>query len=309
MRTVSRGHWVDGRAFASRGRLPRGYAYGLILPAALLVLGFTLYPYGYAVWGSLHSLSPILPLRYIGLTNYRLVLSSSYFVRALSNTGVFILATVPIILMLGVAVAALLNRRFPGDVVVRTAVLLPWAVPTVISGVVWRGMFADTWGAVNAVLYRMGVISDYLEWLTTPALAFVGIVVAQVWTQFPLATVLILAAMQSIPDELYEAAALDGASPHRCFATVTLPLIKPMLIVVALFEILVGISTFDITYGLTGGGPGTATTLIGYFMWAESFKMLSFGKGSALAVLLAVFALVVIVPLMRAMPRGALTEE
>lgn len=299
---------VRGMLGGARGSLTRA-ALVMIAPTLLIVALFTLYPYAYALWGSLRTLSPILPPKFVGLSNYTQVISSSYFIGAVKNTIIFSLAAVPTIVVLGVAVATLVNQKFLGDIALRGLLLLPWAIPTTISGVIWKGVFADSWGALNATLYNLGIISNYIEWLTTPSLAMATVVVAQVWTQFPMAAVLTLAAMQGISEELYEAAAIDGASAWQRFRYVTLPGIQAMLVIVTLFEILVALTAFDITYGLTGGGPGTATTLISYFSWAESFKMLNFGRGAALAVLIALASVVLIFALLRAMPKDALVEE
>jgi ABC-type sugar transport system permease subunit len=134
-------------------------------------------------------------------------------------------------------------------------------------------------------------------------------VVAHTWTQFPLAAVLILASMQAIPQELYESAAIDGAGTWQRFRFVTFPGIRGMVIIVALYQVLVGLTAFDLIYSMTGGGPGTATTVIGYFIWSETFKMLSFGRGAALAVILAATALLIIFVMLRFMPRGALVDQ
>jgi multiple sugar transport system permease protein len=299
---------MHGALGGARGSLTRA-ALIMIAPTLLIVALFTLYPYAYALWGSLRTLSPILPPKFVGLSNYTQVISSSYFIGAVKNTFIFSLAAVPAIVVLGVAVATLVNQKFLGDIALRGLLLLPWAIPTTISGVIWKGVFADSWGALNATLYNLGIISNYIEWLTTPSLAMATVVIAQVWTQFPMAAVLTLAAMQGISEELYEAAAIDGASAWQRFRYVTLPGIQAMLVIVTLFEILVALTAFDITYGLTGGGPGTATTLISYFSWAESFKMLNFGRGAALAVLIALTSVVLIFALLRAMPKDALVEE
>jgi multiple sugar transport system permease protein len=298
-------HGLLGRA---RGSLTRA-ALVMIAPTLFIVALFTLYPYAYALWGSLRTLSPILPPKFVGLANYVQVIGSSYFIGTVKNTFIFSLVAVPGIVILGIAVATLVNQKFPGDIVLRGMLLLPWAIPTTISGVIWKGVFADSWGALNATLYNLGIISNYIEWLTTPRMAMGTVILTQVWTQFPMAAVLTLAAMQGISEELYEAAAIDGANAWQRFRYVTLPGIRAMLVIVTLYEILVALTAFDITYGLTGGGPGTATTLISYFTWAESFKMLNFGRGSALAVLIALTSIVLIFALLRAMPKGALVEE
>ena len=159
------------------------------------------------------------------------------------------------------------------------------------------------------MLYAGGLIDNYLRWLTTPGLAMFTVVVAQVWTQFPMAAILLLASMQSISNELYDSAAIDGAGKWGRFRYVTFPAILPMLLIVLIYECLVSLTAFDITYGLTGGGPGTATTFISYYTWAETFRMLSFGTGAALAVIIALAALGLIMLLLRAMPADALVEE
>jgi ABC-type sugar transport system permease subunit len=281
----------------------------MVAPTLLLVAIFTLYPYLYALRGSFMTLSPLLPPKFVGLLNYQQIVTSSYFIGTLKNTLIFSVIAVPTIVVLGIAVASLLDQKFSGDIALRAVLLLPWAIPTSISGVIWKGVFADSWGALNASLYKLGIISNYIEWLTTPGLAMLTVVLAQIWTQFPMAAVLTLAAMQAISDELYEAASIDGASVWQRFRYITLPGIRPMLVVVTLYEILVALTAFDITYGLTGGGPGTATTLISYFTWAETFKMLNFGRGAALSVVIALFSIVLILALLRAMPKDALIEE
>jgi len=301
---------MDDRGGRTRSRAgDAATAYALAGGALLLVALFTLYPVGYALVGSLYTLSPILPRTFAGLTNYRLIFDSPYFGFALRTTLTFALATVPATVMLGLLVAVLLNRPFRGATLVKVAILLPWAIPAATGGVMWKGMFADSWGALNAVLLEAGLIRDYVPWLTTPRLAFLATSVATIWAQFPLAAVLLLAAMQAIPDELYEAAALDGAGGLRAFRAVTLPHLQAMLVVVALFEILLALTAFDLIFALTGGGPGTATTVLSYFIWAESFKMLSFGTGLALATIIAGLSVILIAALLRLMPREALLGE
>lgn len=281
-------------------------AYLMIAPAVLLVAAFTLYPYIYAFWSSIRVMSPLLPPAFAGLKNYKAVITSIYFLRAVRHTLVFTAASVPITAVLGLLTASLLNRRFFGDALLKAMVLLPWAIPIAISGVVWRGFFNSGWGALNALLYMAGIIPKYIGWLTTPSLAMSVVITAQIWTQFPFAAVLILAAMQAIPEELYEAAAIDGAGVLQRFFHVTLPGIRAMLAIAVIFETLMGLTTFDLTYALTGGGPGTATTLVSYYTWAESFKMLNFGNGSALAVILAVVSLAMILAIIQFIPKGAL---
>jgi ABC-type sugar transport system permease subunit len=253
--------------------------------------------------------SPFFPARFVGLDNYRSVASSPYFVDAVRVTSTFAALAVPLVVVMSLLIALLLNERFFGNTALRAGMLLPWALPASITGIVWKFMFLDSWGAVNVILYELGVIDSYIAWLTSPPLAMMAVLIAFAWAQTPLATALLLIAVQAVPGELYDAASLDGAGAWSRFRAITLPSIRPMLVIVVLYELLMAITTFDITYSLTHGGPGTATTLLTYFTWSESFKMLNFGNGAALAILIALASVAVIIVLLRAMPRDALLEE
>jgi ABC-type sugar transport system permease subunit len=278
-------------------------------PALLLVALFTLYPVGRAVYQSTRIESPIFPSRFVGLENYRDVLGGLYFREAAGTTLWFALASVPLLIVLGVLVALLLNESFIGNAVLRVGMLLPWALPATVAALIWKWIFLDTWGALNVGLYTTGLIDNYIGWLTTPHLARMAVVVVFIWTQLPLIAIFILAALQAIPGELYDSAAVDGAGVFGRFWNITLPGVRPMLVIVTLYAVLMAFTNFDIVYALTQGGPGTATTLVAYFTWVESFKKLDFGAGSALAVIIALGSLAVILVLLRAIPKGALVEE
>jgi ABC-type sugar transport system permease subunit len=214
-----------------------------------------------------------------------------------------------VLVVLGVFVAVLLNEPFFGNGFLRAGMLLPWAIPASAAGVIWKWVFLDDSGALNVSLYSLGIIDDYIPWLTTPGLARMAVVVVFIWTQLPLVGILLLAALQAVPDDLYDAAAVDGASALGRFRHVTLPGIRPMLVIVTVYEVLVALATFDLTYSLTGGGPGTATTLLTYFIWSETFNQLNFGRGAALAIVIALVSLVAIFVILRALPEEALLGE
>lgn len=301
---------AESRPAASRGvSNPALTGFVMVLPALALVAVFTIWPVARAIYQSTRIESPIFPPEYVGAQNYRDIWNSFYFRDAAENSLLFALVTVPALATLGVMVALLLNEPFVGNTALRIGMLLPWALPAAVSGLIWKWIFLDSWGALNAGLYSLGIIDTYINWLTEPNMARIAVVIVFVWAQLPLAAVFLLAALQSVPDELYSAAAVDGASAFERFRTVTLPGIRPMLVVVTLFELLMAITNFDIVYSLTQGGPGTATTLLTYFTWAESFRRLDFGSGSALAIMIAAASLVLILILMRVMPKGALVEE
>jgi ABC-type sugar transport system permease subunit len=278
-------------------------------PVVLLVALFTVYPVGRAIVQSTRIESPIFPPRFVGLDNYRDVLEGIYFKEAALTTAGFTLATVPLLVVLGVLVALLLNEPFVGNGLLRIGMLLPWALPATIAGLIWKWIFLDSWGALNVGLFSVGLIDNYIPWLTTPELARAAVVVVFIWAQLPLAAIFLLAALQAIPGELYDAAAIDGAGVFGRFWSVTLPGIRPMLVIVTLYELLMAITNFDIVYALTQGGPGTTTTVVTYFTWVESFKKLDFGEGSALAVIIALASLGLILILVRAIPKGSLVEE
>jgi multiple sugar transport system permease protein len=278
-------------------------------PVLLLVAIFTLYPVGRAIYQSMRIESPIFPSRFVGLKNYQEVLGGLFFKEAAITTLGFAAVTVPILIVLGVLTALLLDEPFVGNTVLRVGMLLPWALPATVAALIWKWVFLDSWGALNAGLFAVGAIDNYIPWLTTPRLAQMAVVVVFIWTQLPLVAIFLLAALQAIPNELYDAAAIDGAGVVKRFWDITFPGIRPMLVIVTLYQVLMAFTNFDIVYALTQGGPGTATTMVTYFTWVESFKKLDFGRGSALAVVIALASLLVIVVLVRAIPKGALVEE
>jgi ABC-type sugar transport system permease subunit len=281
----------------------------MVAPVALLIAVFFIYSAYRAVYQSTRIESPIFPSRYVGLQNYRDILDGRFFRQASENSVLFVLAVVPALLVLGVLVALLLNEPFHGNTALRIGMILPWALPAAVAGLVWKWIFLDSWGALNGILSWVGAIETPIDFLGEPRLARLAVVIVFIWAQLPLASIFLLAAVQSISPELYEAAELDGAGAIGRFRTITFPGIRPMLLIVALFELLMAFTNFDLVYALTQGGPGTATTLVSYFAWSESFRKLDFGAGAALAIMVAGASLVVILVLMRAMPRGALVDD
>jgi len=281
-----------------------------LFPVLILVIVFTVYPFAYAIWNSLHRILLIMPgWPFIGIKNYVDVLSSIYFREALINTLVFAAITAPIIVAIALGVARLLLTKFFGRGVVRAVVLLPWAMPGAVSGIVWVWIFHGRWGILNALLQQVGIIKSYIEWLSNPILAKFTVMVAHIWTQIPFASVLLMAALSIINKELYEAAEVDGAGPARKLFSVTIPQVKGMMTVALIYELIMGLTSYDLTYAMTGGGPGGATTLLSYFIWAESFKMLQLGRGAALGVIMALITLILILVIMRAVPGELSVEE
>jgi ABC-type sugar transport system permease subunit len=285
------------------------YPWLWILPALALVLLFTLYPVAHTLWTSLHRVMILLPGEpFIGLANYRAVLESAFFAPALLNSLWFTATAAPLIVLLGLGVAHLLLADFRGRFLVRSVVILPWALPGAISAVLWIWIFHPSWGILNLVLYELGLIERYIPWLTDPGLVRVSVVVAHVWTQFPFAAVLLMAALTAIDPQLYEAAKIDGAGRWQRFRFVTFPQIKAMVVVLLVYAALVAFTSYDLVYAMTGGGPGTATTLLSFQIWKESFSMYNFGSGAALAFITVLISLGFIFAIVRALPSDLFGE-
>ena len=261
------------------------FAYLLNAPALLAICVLAGYPIVYSAWVSLHKFNLKRPnvFRFIGLDNYSEILKSPEFWSALWITVQFTVMVVALVAILGVLVALLLNQSFPGRGVLRTLILLPWAIPPVVNGLMWQWIYDSKIGALNGLLTTIGAIKEYRGWLSEPLSALLALVSADVWNTLPLAVILLLAALQRIPAELYEAARMDGAGRLQTFWYVTFPWIAQVLLVVLILQTLAAIRAFDIIYVLTGGGPGTATTTLTWQTYLTTFDSLDFGRGNAYA--------------------------
>lgn len=283
--------------------LGRFYPFGSVLPALLVIALFTIYPVFYAVRTSLYQYVLTKPNShpFVGLKNFDDVVTSYYFKNSLINTGIYTVAAVAGVMIFGVVVALLLNTRLRSINALKIIILLPWAIPAVVAGLMWKWILNSDFGILNGILYALGAIKSYLPFLADPTLAKLSLVMADVWKEGPLAAIFILAGLQLIPDEFYEAAKIDGGGGLTVFRFITLPLLRPILLVVLVYETMTAILTFDIVYVLTGGGPADATSLISWFAYAEIFKFLNLGGGVALSIIIAAITLVLIILYMRAL--------
>lgn len=262
-------------------------------PAILLLLGLVLYPIVYSFWLSLHAYNLRQPnrVRFIGLDNYATVLASDQFWSAAGNTAMFCVASITLTVVLGTLLALLLNEAFPGRGILRAVMLLPWAIPPVVNGLIWQWMLDGQHGLINALLLGAGVISEPQAWLSSAATAMPALVLAQVWNHVPFVAVVMLAALQTVPEELYDSARLEGAGLWQRFRHVTLPWLSHALLLVLVTQTMVALRTFDIIYVLTGGGPGSATTVIAWLTYVTTFNMTDFGRGNAYAYIIALVTL------------------
>jgi len=261
------------------------FAYLLNTPAIIALVLLAAYPILYSAWISLHKYNLKRPrvFDFIGLENYASILESPEFWSSLWITVKFTLLVVTAVTVLSVCVALLLNQPFRGRAILRTLILLPWAIPPVVNGLMWQWIYDSKIGALNGLLVSLGVISEYRGWLSDPTSALLALAFADVWNVLPLAVILLLAALQKIPDELYEAARVDGAGAFQSFWFITFPWLAQTLLVVLILQTLSAIRAFDVIYVLTAGGPGTATTTLVWKTYLTTFENLDFGLGNAYA--------------------------
>jgi multiple sugar transport system permease protein len=258
----------------------------LLLPAMLLLLIVYAYPIGRSVWLSLftQNLGTELQPVFTGFDNYGRMAGDGRFWQSIGNTTLFTVASVLLELALGLGIALLLNQSFRGRGLVRTIALLPWALPTALIATTWTWIFNDQFGVWNDILLRLGLINTGVNWLGDPNWAMGAVIAADVWKTTPFIAILLLAGLQSIPQDLYEAHALDGASAWQSFYRVTLPLLLPQILIASLFRFAQAFGIFDLIQVMTGGGPGGATETVSIYIYATIMRYLDFGYGAALVV-------------------------
>ena len=250
-----------------------------VSPALALLACVAVYPIFYVLYLSLQRRLLIFDIsRFVGLDNYAFLFRDDRFWNALGNTAYFTAVSVSLELLLGLAVAVLLNRSFPFKGLTRAFILIPWAVPTVVSAKMWEWMYNSDFGIFN---YLLGT---KVNWLGSPAWALNAAVFMDVWKTTPFVVVLLTAGLQVIPGELYQAAKIDGAGSWQIFRRITFPLLRPVILVVLIFRTLDAFRVFDAVYVLTGGGPANTTETLSIYAYKVLFQTLQFGYGSTLAV-------------------------
>ena len=250
-----------------------------IFPALLLLSLVTIYPVFFVFYLSLHRKLLIFDIsRFVGIENYLFLFSDDRFWNALKNTVYFTAISVSLELIIGLSIAILLQRSFRLKGFVRALVLIPWAIPTVVSAKMWEWIYNTDFGILNYI------VGSKINWLGNPFLALNAAVFMDVWKTTPFVAILLMAGLQVIPHELYQAAKVDGAGRWDTFKTITLPLLKPVILVVLLFRTLDAFRIFDAIYVLTGGGPANTTETLSIYAYKVLFQTLQFGYGSTLSV-------------------------
>jgi multiple sugar transport system permease protein len=249
-----------------------------LAPALGLLAAVALYPLLYVFWLSLHQKLLIFDVSaFVGLENYRFLLRDDRFWSALANTLYFTIVSVGLELGLGLGFALLLRESFLGKSLLRTILLLPWVVPTVVTAKMWEWMYQPDFGLIN---YLLGTS---VNWLGSPAWALHAAIVMDVWKTTPFVALILLAGLQTISPELYQAARVDGASSWTIFTRLTLPLLRPFILIALVFRSLDAFRVFDAIYVLTGGGPANTTETLSIYAYKVLFQTLQFGLGSAIA--------------------------
>lgn len=264
-------------------------SYVFLLPALAVMFALNVYPIAYSLWVSLHRYSLKYPgdRPLIGLRNFADYFASEYFWSSLQHTAVFVVASVALTTVIGLLVAVVLNQPFRGQPLLFLIILIPWALPSVVNGLMWKWIYNSSYGSLNGLLWSLGLIDRYQVFLGDPGRAMGMLVNAFVWREVPLVAILLLTAMKAVPDDLYRAAQSDGANAFDRFLHVTVPSIRMGFLLVLLYETMLTLRTFDLIYVLTEGGPGDATSVISWYTYSETFRNLNFGRGAALSYLIA----------------------
>jgi trehalose/maltose transport system permease protein len=304
-RAIAVGAGVRGgaRRRATRRAATIRLAYQLVLPSLLLLIALELYPIAYSMWLTAQDVQVDvrgIDAEYVGLENWRHMRDDAGLGPIVRATVYFTGLVVVTSLLLGLGIALLLNQEFHGRGFCRLVLLVPWAIPAVVSGRMWGLAFNSGIGIVNTVLRKAGLIHHGIPWLTDPTLAINTVAFCQVWTSVPLVALFLLAALQTIPQELYQAARVDGAGVWRCFWYVTLPSIRTVGLSLVVLTTISSFKVFDLIYVLTNG---YSDTMVWYFnVFVQSFKNLNFGYGATLAYTLFVVILLLTVLYFRIFP-------
>ena len=294
---------VKGR---SRFRINPGYYF--VAPLAILMVGLLLYPILKAALMSVQywymPKSGTSGNHFVGIDNFLEVFRDRFFLQSVKTTAIYMGVSIPVRYLLGLGTAILLNTGFRGRSVARSLIIVPWAVPEVVACLVWILMYELDFGLINRLAMDIGIINAPLGWLTDTRLALGSAIVVAVWKGFPFVAIMLLSGLQSIPDELYEAASIDGSGAWRSFRSITLPSLRPVSIVVFLLLIIWSIKDFGIIYLLARGGPSRMTEILTVYIYKAGFSSFDFGKAAAAGMIMLLFSAFFTVAYLNIVNRG-----
>jgi len=275
-------------------RASNSFPFYLLIPAFLLLGIFVFYPvarvFGYSTW-HYTALRP-KETAFVGLGNFATILQYDLFYLSLKNSMIYAATTTVVQFLLGLWLALLLRHMKTGSGLYRTLVFAPWALSGVLTSIIWQMVFNGSFGILNDILLRLGLIKEAVVWTATPRLAMMCVIVATIWRGIPYFGISLLGAMLSIPNDLYESAAIDGASGIKCFFNITLPYIKETVVLTTILRFIWTFNDVDIIHSFTGGGPNNGTLTLPIYITRETLTHLNFGYGSALTVILTLVLLV-----------------
>lgn len=258
--------------------------YWFVLPAALTLGLLVVYPLLYGAYVSLFNTNLVNRWEFVGFSNYLGVFTRAGFARSIWLTLQFSLGTVAGHLVIGLGLALLLNLDLPGRALFRAILIVPWLFPEVVVAMLWQWMFNPLYGIINHSLISLGVLAEPMTWLGNPSLAMPSVIVATIWKGYPLVMIMLLAGLQSIPNEQYESAQIDGANPIQVFRYVTLPNLRTVLMVALILDTVWWFKHFAMVWVMTKGGPVDATNVVSIDIYKTAFASFSFGPASAMAI-------------------------
>lgn len=273
----------------------RKFGIALLAPALLFIGLLFVYPIVYSLYMSFHEKDPFSAetAPYVAVENFQTLMEEEAFWTAFKNGLIFSFSTVLLQLVFGVAIALLLNRKFAGRAVARGLVLLPYVIPAIGAALIWQWMYNDLLGIINRVLISLRIIDQSVAWIGDPDWAMIGVIVVAVWKMFPFVIICVLARLQTIPEELYDAARVDGANAFFRFKDITIPQLRHILFVVILLRFVWMFNDFEMIWLLTKGGPVDTTTTLPIFTYLTSFKQFELSLGMATTILMMLFLIIV----------------
>lgn len=266
----------------------------LLLPSVLIILGVTLQPVITTLYLSFFktTLGKITPDIFVGFSNYVGLLRDPLFWQTIQRTLYFTVISVSLELIIGLAIAQLIHSHPPGWQFLRTSLIIPWAIPTIVNATMWRWIYNADYGALNGLLVGLGIIDRYIPWLTYPRTAMNLVILADIWHSVPFIALILQAALATLPTELEEAAAVDGANALQRFLFIRLPLLRSAILVALVIRTVEAFRVFDIIYVITNGGPAFGTVTVSFLTYLETFSYGNIGRGSAVSFLISIFTLI-----------------
>lgn len=269
------------------------FAWFLVIPSLVIILGVTLQPILTTLYLSFFEVSTgaNAAREFVGFGNFTDLISDAVFWATIGRTLYFTVVSVGLELILGLAIAQLIHSHPPGWKFLRISLIIPWALPTIVNGSMWRWIYSSDFGALNGLLMQLGIIDKYVPWLIDPFRAMNLVILADLWHVVPFVALILQSALATIPEELDEAGMIDGANAWKRFLYIRLPLLRPAILIALIVRTVEAFRVFDIVYIITGGGPAFGTVTISYLTYLETFSYNKIGSGAAMSFLISLFTL------------------